>query len=319
MIVKDKRDCVYGEVFSLSDVIDEKKTEKVEDAHLYMETEGGKAYYKVSASNEEEAIKQISNGVVLGLLYTDEEVKKDYDLRKDRTNYFVLYYDDVESPYLMDHIKLLEVKDCKWLYDSILSHQIGGKLMESGMKNVFADPNAQKGQADRCISNVWPDMADRAQIVLSILARYDYGSATAPEKEILSRTRHNMVDLLMEKARQEVYSTYGYDPFVADYMRADHFDSRIAKTITYVSNSNVREYAEFFKKCKKMVKEGSLVDAIEFYKSEPQKVKAKYADKGDEVKKKSEERHKRQQQREKEKEKKFEQRINDSRDGHYKL
>lgn len=307
----------YGEVYTLGSALKKEPIKEFENScveliddssGIFYDSSSGISYDVIVPKGSNDFSDQIEDSIVLGLLYDGEEIEQNPKLYRERINYLVLYDNNVESEHLMDHIKLVKFKNCKRSIKSMLTSEIGGKLKETDKQYFWS---CEKHR----FSNVWPDIADRSQIVLSILARYDYDSATPAEKEILSMTRHNMVNILVEEAERKVYATYGYDPLVADYANADYFGNKIAKTVTYVANSNVRIYAGFISDSKKMVKDGSLVEAIEFYEKVPKELKAQYDKRADIANQKKEERF----QRKKQKEEIRERKVNESKKEHYKL
>lgn len=276
-----KNDYEFGRVYALGDIISKHSINERNAPCLSLKLTGNDFSYEVFIPDDmASAIDLIDGNVVLGTLYSDEEVKTKAPSKKEKTNYLVLYDDTVESTHLYDHLKFVKVKDYDCPNRVFLLEQMGGKLIKGEQKHIVTYPTPEpKWGTKYQINNAWDNIADRVQVVLSILSKYNYESATIDEREIMLITRHNIMDALMNKAEEEVYSTYGYDTFVRDYYSADAQGFNIAKLPLYLSgDSNVREYSKFVSSCKKMVQKGSLSDAIEFYEREPKRLKAKYKD-----------------------------------------
>lgn len=293
-IIFEKKDFEYGQFYALNDCVSKAKN------NTQLIFRGSDYRYKMT---NYPALDAPVEGIVIGCLGNGE-----FKYKYQYLDGFVVYNDEIESEHLLDHIFLVFCDhldaDHVYLDEDVITKVFGGRLAKAGcLKN----------------ENEW-SLEDRAGVILNILSYFDFEKATDEEKEILLRTRHNMVDILVGKARKIVLDMYeNCGDETASRFAQGYNDGKIEQIVSKSTNPFVRACYDFKKRAEKMVYGGSLSDAIEFYKTEPtiQKEKIYSISHAEEIKQQIKE-HKKQEKEERE-QMAAKKKANKRKQEHYKL
>lgn len=188
-------------------------------------------------------LNRVQKGIVIG--YTKNEV----------VDGLVLYNEEPEdSANFTEHLSLLPF---------LSNFRLGGTVWS--VTGALGGELELEGEFGK---NKW-SYSERAKIILNILSKYDFKTANTDEKEIMTRTRHNMISALVDWAYWEMWDKYKSIEIVRGFCA---WHGKIRSGIDYIKSPDVRSIVEFRLASKKIVYEGSLTDAINFYEQKPKQM-----------------------------------------------